>query len=120
MPARILIIEDEPLIQESLRGQLAALGYESRTASSAEGGLLTLEQERFEALLMDNILPGMTGMKALAEVRRRSAAPVLFMTGHFDPETRTDALLLGAAGVLAKPFSTPELAAALAKVLAKP
>jgi len=118
MAARILIIEDEAVVSEMLARQLAGWGYETRAAASAEDALALLGRETCDAVLLDNNLPGMTGMKALAELRRRTAAPVLMMTGHYDEEFRKDAALLGAADMLSKPIAAKDLEAALAKALA--
>jgi DNA-binding response OmpR family regulator len=115
MPAKILIVDDELFIIKILGRQLEYRGYEVRSAQSAEAALALLERESVDAVLLDNILPGMTGMKALAGIRSRTAAPVFLMTGHFDEEFRKDAMLLGAADVLAKPMDVEAVCAALAK-----
>ncbi|MCX5795258.1 MAG: response regulator [Elusimicrobia bacterium] len=117
MPATVLIVEDESMVNEMLGRQLSGWGYAVRTATSAEEALALLERESVDAVLLDNVLTGMTGLQALAEVRRRSPAPVLLMTGHFDCEFATDARLLGAADVLAKPLEAEALRLALKNAL---
>ena len=117
MPAKVLIVDDEATVREVLSRQLEAWGYEVRDAASAEEALALLEREGVGAILLDNVLTGMTGLQALSEIRRRSPAPVLLMTGHFDPEFAKDARLLGAADVLAKPWETGLLHTALKKAL---
>ena len=119
MPSKVLIVDDEPNIVEILGRLLAQQGYEIRTAASAEEALALLDHEPVNAILLDNNLPGMTGMRALAEIRRRTAAPTLLMTGHFDEGFATDALLLGAAGILSKPFDFTKVEALLARLIAK-
>lgn len=118
MPAKVLIVDDEALVVEVLARQFRFWGYEAYSAASAEEALTLLERERVDIVLLDNVMPGMTGLKALTEIRRRSAAPVLMMTGHHDPEFAEDARLLGAAGTMAKPLAAPALQAALKKLLA--
>jgi CheY-like chemotaxis protein len=113
MALRILIVDDEAVVREILSRQLKAWDYEVRLAASAEDALALLEKEGADAVLLDNVLPGMTGLRALAEIRKRSRAPVILMTGHFDTEFEQDALLLGAAAVLAKPLNAEALRRAL-------
>ena len=119
MPARVLIVDDEATIVEVLTRHLEDRGYQVGAAASAEAALALLDQGPADVILLDNVLPGMTGMEALAQIRRRSAAPVILMTGHFDEEFRRDARLLGAADILAKPFDVEAVAALLARALAK-
>jgi len=117
MPAKILIVDDEAVVREILSRQLAAWGHAVRIAASAEEALALLERESVDAVLLDNVLTGMTGLQALAELRRRSPAPVLLMTGHSDPEFAKDARLLGAADVFGKPLDAETLRLALDKAL---
>ena len=109
MALQILIVDDEAIVREILSRQLKAWGHEVILAASAEEALTLLEKEEADAVLLDNVLPGMTGLQALAEVRKRSRAAVILMTGHFDTEFEKDALLLGAAAVLAKPLDAEAL-----------
>lgn len=102
MKGRILIVDDEAPLRDVFRMFLEEQGYEARTAGSAEDGIAAAAKETFDAILLDNVLPGMTGLRALSELKKR--APVVLMTGHCDEETRRDALLLGAVAVLSKPI----------------
>jgi two-component system response regulator FlrC len=117
MPAKILIVDDESAVRDILTRQLEGWGHEVRAVESAEEALALLERESVDAVLLDNVLNGMTGLQALAEMRRRSRAPVLLMTGQFDPEFAEDAWLLGAADVLAKPLEAGSLRLALQNAL---
>ncbi|MBI5243596.1 MAG: response regulator [Elusimicrobia bacterium] len=116
MPAKVLIVDDEDIVREMLARQLKGWGHEVRLAASAEEALDLLGRESVDAVLLDNVLTGMTGLQALAEVRKRSQAPAILMTGHFDPEFEKDARLLGAAAVLAKPLDAETLRLALERI----
>ena len=109
MALQILIVDDEAIIRDILARQLKSWGHTVRSLASAEEALALLNKEEADAVLLDNVLPGMTGLQALAEVRKRGGVPVILMTGHFDPEFEKDARLLGAAAVLAKPLDAEAL-----------
>ncbi|MDD5657448.1 MAG: response regulator [Elusimicrobia bacterium] len=115
--ARVLIVDDELCVRDILRRQLESRGYSTAAAGSAEDALARLGAERFDLILLDNNLPGMTGLKALAGIRRATAAPVLIVSGHCDDELARDAKLLGARGIVPKPVDMRQLAALLAELL---
>ncbi len=80
------------------------MGYDVVAASSAEEALTCVGVGRFDAILSDNILPGMTGLRAIGEFRKLTDAPVLLMTSDADENAEKDALLLGASAFLRKPL----------------
>jgi two-component system response regulator HydG len=117
MSIKLLVVEDEQLIIQVISRMLADKGYGIQSVRSAEDALARLKDEAFDAVLLDNVLPGMTGLRALSEIARLSRAPILMMTGHFDEEFKKDALLLGAAAFLAKPLDIDALDAEIRKLL---
>lgn len=110
MSYAVLVVEDDQLNQDVLKRFLAARGFAVACAASAEDAIVLLGGREFDAILLDNVLPGMTGLQALGDILSRSAAPVLVMTGHADEELKKDALLLGARAFLYKPFDFDLLA----------
>lgn len=102
--SRVLVIEDDPLNQQVLDRFLGTRGHQVTVCGSAEDGVKRLSEGAFDAILLDNVLPGMTGLQSLTEIVSRSQAPVVVMTGHADEELRKDAMLLGAKAFLYKPF----------------
>ncbi|HBL19027.1 MAG: hypothetical protein A2X36_13595 [Elusimicrobia bacterium GWA2_69_24] len=116
-PRRILIVDDEPTLVQVLGRHLGAAGWEVRSAGGAEEALAILAGTEFRAILLDIEMPGITGFEALPRIAALSEAPVIMMSGHADSELRQDAVLLGAATLLAKPLDLADLNAALAKVL---
>jgi len=112
---RILIVEDEALTVLSLKHELAELGYEiAGDASSAADALRAAENNRADLVLMDIQLDGgISGVAAAAAIRGQLDIPVVFLTAHASAETVGRAVESGAFGYLLKPYTVPELKAAI-------
>jgi DNA-binding response OmpR family regulator len=110
--ARILLIEDEPGIVDFVRRGLEAAGFSVEAAiDGIEGERLAL-RDSFDAIVLDLMLPGRSGMDILASVRRaRPAVPVIVLTARGEIEDRVGGLDAGAVDYLVKPFSVTELVA---------
>lgn len=78
-PAHILLVDDDPAQLADIWGILETLGYKITAAESAEAALRRVEQTRFDMILTDNILPGMTGLQALPRLRA-AGTPVIVMS----------------------------------------
>lgn len=117
-PSKVLLVEDDPLNLQVCKRWLESHGFLVRATTSAEQALAALEQEEFAAILLDNILPGMTGLQAIASLSARSSAAIVVMTGHADVELRKDALLLGAKAFLKKPLDFDQLVIEIGKAVA--
>jgi DNA-binding response OmpR family regulator len=110
--AGILLIEDEPGIVDFVRRALEAEGFTVAAAlDGVEGELLALGGG-FDAIVLDLMLPGRSGMEILAAVRRAMPSlPVIVLTARGEIEDRVDGLEAGAVDYLVKPFSMAELVA---------
>jgi len=109
-PARILIIDDEPIVQDVLRHILARAGHELSFASDAETGLRHLDANEYDLVILDLMLPGMGGLEALGEIRRRDPDQVLVMLTAFGSvETAVQAMRVGAHDYLTKPFKNEDV-----------
>jgi two-component system, NtrC family, nitrogen regulation response regulator NtrX len=104
---KILIVDDETGIRESLQGVLADEGYETASVESGEECLKLLRREHsFEVVLLDIWLPGMDGLETLERIRELDDAPeVIMISGHGTIETAVRATKLGAYDFLEKPPS---------------
>jgi two-component system, OmpR family, response regulator RegX3 len=109
MGARMLIIEDEADIRFVLKTNFAKDGYDVQAAKDAETGLKLARKHAPEIVISDIMLPGMSGLEMLPELRRFSSAPVLFLTAKKDEVDRILGLRLGAADYVSKPFSLEEV-----------
>lgn len=112
---RILIVEDEALTVLALKRDLVELGYEvAGDASTAAGALRAAEDHRADLVLMDIQLDGgISGVAAAAAIRGHLDVPVVFLTAHASAETLARAVDSGAFGYVLKPYTLPELKAAI-------
>jgi DNA-binding response OmpR family regulator len=111
--ASILVVDDEKSAVEIISRYFAMDGHRVAGAGSAEAAADLLRRESFDFVLLDVVLPGRTGLQALAEFRTLTKAPVHIMSGFSDDEARRDALLLGASGFFGKPLDLAEVAAVI-------
>ena len=93
---RLLIVDDEIDLRTLLQRHFERQGFAIVSTGDAETALDLLGAERFDAIILDNCLPGLQGLEALQKIVRRGKAPVVMITGHANPETHRDAILLGA------------------------
>jgi two-component system nitrogen regulation response regulator NtrX len=110
--ARILVVDDEPGIRESLGGVLEDEGYTIETADSGEACLAAVPGGGFEAVLLDIWLPGMDGMDVLARIQEIPFAErpvVVVISGHGSIEAAVKATKLGAFDFLEKPLSAEKV-----------
>ncbi len=106
MSARILIVDDESGIRESLGALLRDEGYDVDAAASGEECLARFDSQNFDIVLLDVWLPGMDGLATLERIQAREDAPMVVMiSGHADIESAVRATKLGAFEFLEKPLS---------------
>lgn len=117
MKKRILLVDDEAGIRASLKVVLEP-AYEILSASSAQEGLDIFRRASPDLILLDIIMPGMDGLALLETIRKEDIhIPVIMLTGTKTVKTAVDAMKLGAADYLTKPFDVDELRLVVAKAL---
>jgi two-component system, OmpR family, copper resistance phosphate regulon response regulator CusR len=117
-PMRILVVEDEAKTADYLKRGLEESGYRVEVARNGVDGKHLIEEETFDLVILDVMLPGLDGWELVQVVRRRSAhTPVLFLTARDAVEDRVRGLDLGADDYLVKPFSYAELLARVRTLL---
>jgi two-component system nitrogen regulation response regulator NtrX len=114
MKEKVLVIDDEVAIRQSLRMVLEYEGYECVEAASGPEGLEALRREAPGAVLLDIKMPGMDGLEVLAAARGKDAhTPILMISGHGDIPTAVEAIHKGAYDFLEKPLESERVLTAL-------
>ena len=117
--SRILVVDDEPAVRDLTVEILRRSGYRPHGVASARHALEALQGESFDLVVSDVVMPEMTGVELLYELReRRHELPVVLMTGGSQEPERTAGALAGATGLLHKPFSHDDMQKMLARWLA--
>ena len=115
---RILLAEDERKVAEHLRAGLIAEGYAVDLASDGDEAIWLAEENKYDALLLDVMMPCKDGFTVVRLLRRKQIlAPVIFITARDDVQDKVRGLDAGADDYLTKPFSISELLARLRAVL---
>ncbi|MFT3786060.1 MAG: sigma-54 dependent transcriptional regulator [Tepidisphaeraceae bacterium] len=108
--ARILIVDDQEMMRDSLAATLAHDGHEIVAAYDGQAALQRLQQAKFELMLTDLKMPKMTGIELLAEAKKlRPDMPVVLMTAFATVQTAVEAMKLGAYDYIQKPFDGDEI-----------
>ena len=114
---KILVIEDEEGIGSALEYQLAREGYDVTWVKDGARGLETFETSGADLIVLDLMLPSMSGEEICRSIRKKSTVPVIMLTAKDDEVDRVVGLELGADDYVTKPFSTRELMARVKAVL---
>ena len=114
---RILVVEDEVKAADYLQKGLGESGYVVEVAHNGIDGQFLAQENDFDLVILDVMLPGMDGWQLLQSIRRKSQVPVLFLTARDAVEDRVKGLELGADDYLVKPFSYAELLARVRTLL---
>jgi DNA-binding response OmpR family regulator len=118
MRRRILIVEDDRTLRQALTFNLEREGYEVRSAVDGQQALDWARNDQFDLILLDVMLPGMSGIEVLRVVRSEGdSTPVIVLSAKGDEIDRVVGLKVGADDYIAKPFSRPELLARIEAVL---
>lgn len=110
-PHRVLIIEDEPGLAESVRYALDAEGFEVIVAATGLSGLEMARSSRPDLVLLDLMLPELSGLDVCRQIRGSSDVPIIMLTAKDSEADKVTGLELGADDYMTKPFSMRELVA---------
>jgi DNA-binding response OmpR family regulator len=111
--ATVLVVEDDPILRGALAYNLSREGFRVLTAADGESGLASArrEAERLDLVVLDVMLPGISGFQVLRLLRADSNIPILILSARGDEQDRIDGLELGADDFIVKPFALRELMA---------
>ncbi len=113
---RVLIVDDDPNIQNLITANLKARGYEVGTASDGKAAIRELMSAPWDAMFLDLRMPGLDGLEVIRRVRPKFSLPIIVISALGEEATKVEALDLGADDYLTKPFGIPELLARLRAV----
>jgi two-component system response regulator RegX3 len=108
---RILLVEDEPGLAESVRYALGSEGFDVIVADTGVGGLESARANQPDLVLLDLMLPGMSGLDVCRQIRSSSDVPIIMLTAKDAESDKVAGLELGADDYMTKPFSMRELVA---------
>jgi DNA-binding response OmpR family regulator len=111
MPEKILIVEDEPALQETLVYNLARQGYLTEVSGDGFAALEAARRFLPDLVLLDLMLPGLDGIEVCRILRQETSIPIIMLTARDDEVDRIIGLEIGADDYVTKPFSTRELLA---------
>jgi DNA-binding response OmpR family regulator len=114
---KILVVDDESTILETVEHKLRKEGHTVFTAPTAEEGMRVYKLVKPDLLLLDVMLPGRSGFEFAQIVRRDSQVPIIFLTARTAERDRVEGLELGGDDYIVKPFSLAEMAARVKSVL---
>ncbi len=111
MNERILVIEDEPALRDTLEWNLRREAYQVKTAADGISGLQAGREWKPDLLILDLMLPGMDGLEVCRQLRKETNLPILMLTARESETDRVVGLELGADDYITKPFHMRELIA---------
>jgi two-component system KDP operon response regulator KdpE len=114
---RVLVVDDEPQIRRALRVGLAGRGYQVELASSGEEALDLAAVTPPDVVILDLMLPGLSGLEVCKALREWSQVPIIVLSAKGEERDKVEALDLGADDYLTKPFGMDELLARIRAAL---
>jgi len=116
-PRTILVVDDEPKISEVVASYLESRGYRVLTEETGSGALDTFERENVALVVLDLMLPDISGEEVCRRLRNTSRVPIIMLTAKSDEASLLEGLGIGADDYVTKPFSLKALAARIEAVL---
>jgi two-component system, OmpR family, KDP operon response regulator KdpE len=115
--ARVLVVDDEPPIRRWLKVNLESRGYTVDTAETGEEGIVAFENRRPDLLILDLLMPRMSGIDVVRKLRAVSTIPIIVLSAIGEEAQKVEALEIGADDYMTKPFGMEELFARIRSLL---
>src|SRR2546430_13769450 len=107
----IVAVDDEPGILRIIRLEVETQGFRVVTAANGEEALALVEKQRPDVIVLDIVLPAMSGLEVMRRIRERTHIPIILLTARDRDEDKIRGLEVGADDYLVKPFNPDELSA---------
>ncbi len=117
MKQKVVIVEDEPAIADTIQYALETDGFETSCLTSGRGVLAMLETEPVDIIILDIGLPDINGLEVCKEIRKKHTMPILFLTARSSEVDKVVGLEIGGDDYVTKPFSPRELSARVKALL---
>ena len=117
MDAKILLVDDEPMVTDVMERYLRREGFQVLLAADGEAAVTTAQESAPDLILLDLMLPKIDGLTAFRQIRSHSSVPVIILTAKGEETDRIVGLETGADDYIAKPFSPREVVARVRAVL---
>jgi diguanylate cyclase (GGDEF)-like protein len=114
---RVLIVDDDEAVRNTMNEYIQAAGYNSKSVSCAEEALEIIQKDEFQVIITDIILPAMGGLELTKSIRKNNDSDVIVMTGYGDEYSYEEAINIGASDFVVKPVRLEELLLRLKRVL---
>jgi two-component system cell cycle response regulator len=114
---RVLIVDDDEAVRNTMNEYIQAAGYNSEAVSCAEAALEIIQKDEFQVIITDIILPAMGGLELTKSIRKNNDSDVIVMTGYGDEYSYEEAINIGASDFVVKPVRLEELLLRLKRVL---
>jgi two-component system cell cycle response regulator len=114
---RVLIVDDDEAVRNTMNEYIQAAGYNSQAVSCAEEALEIIQKDDFQVVITDIILPAMGGLELTQSIRKNKDSDVIVMTGYGDEYSYEEAINIGASDFVIKPVRLEELLLRLKRVL---
>ena len=110
MKTRVLIVDDEEKFSEPLAERLTLRDYDVTTSQSGEDAVVKIKQYNYDVVVLDVLMPGMSGTETLREIKKiKPLTEIIMLTGHATVESAVEGMRLGATDFLMKPCETEDL-----------
>ncbi len=119
MPKKILVIDDSPTLRKVMRYMLLKRGYDVVVSPDGKNGLLELEKDTFDLIILDMNMPVMSGIEVIKKLKQKEnfTTPVLILSASV--ESKDEGLALGASYYLTKPFKPKQITACIEDIFTK-
>ncbi len=116
MKTRVLIVDDEEKFSDPLAERLTLRDYDVTTSQSGEDAVAKIKQYNYDVVVLDVIMPGMSGTETLREIKKiKPLTEIIMLTGHATVESAIEGMKLGATDFLMKPCETEDLVSKIQK-----